>query len=86
MSAFPSASLSLSPQQQAVHVVVFGVMFALLASPKTITFVQGLVPKIRLSEMGVQLTPLGLFVHAAVYMLLALMFAYYAVQSGHCAL
>ena len=60
-----------------MHVLVFGILFAVLASPKTISFVQNLLPSVRLSEAGTQLTHTGLLVHGVVFMALALLFAYY---------
>lgn len=82
MATIPTLSPSAIPADQAVHVVVFGLLFGLLASPKTINWVQKMVPSAHLSESGTQLTNLGLLVHAVLFMVLALAFAYYQLRSS----
>ena len=82
--ASPQFSLSPSflPPQQAMHVAVFGLLFAVLASPYVINKVSAWFPNLMLSQPGVQLTHMGLLFHAVVFMALSLVFAAYHIGTA----
>ena len=76
--ASPLFSLSPSiPPQQALHIGIFGLLFAVLASPYVIALTSKWFPSLGLSQPGAQLTHMGLLLHAVVFMLCTFIFAQY---------
>ena len=82
--ASPQFSLSPSfvPPQQALHVAVFGLLFAVLASPYIINLTSSWFPSLNLAQSGMQLTHMGLLFHAVVFMAISLLFATYHIGTA----
>lgn len=70
------------PPQQALHVAVFGLLFAVLASPYVIKLTSQWFPSLKLSKSGTQLTHMGLLFHAVVFMAISLLFATYHIGTA----
>ena len=76
-----SLSPSLAPQQ-ALHIGIFGLLFAVLASPYVINLTAKWFPSLGISEPGSQLTYCGLLFHAVVFMIFVYIFAQYGVGTA----